>query len=94
MAITTEYQAYLKSPKWKSKRLKVLTRAKFRCERCKKKQATQIHHKTYERIFKEELGDLQAVCAQCHMEIHGIENRPKRLHFFGSLGRVLAKVIK
>jgi hypothetical protein len=94
MAITTEYQAYLKSPKWKSKRLKVLTRAKFRCEKCKKRQATQIHHKSYERIFNEPLSDLLAVCAPCHRKIHNIKEKPKKQRLFGGLGQVLAKVIR
>jgi len=93
MAITPEYQAYLNSPKWQSKRRQVLQRAKHLCERCKKAQAIQVHHKTYERIFCERLSDLQAVCGRCHMEIHGIEDKPKKLRMFGGLKRVLARVI-
>ncbi len=102
MTITPEYQAYLYSDEWRiNKRLKVLNRAKFRCERCKKQQATQVHHLTYERIFKEKLSDLQAVCADCHMEIHGIKKpktvriysirTPKRVSVFG---KVLARMIR
>jgi hypothetical protein len=70
-----------------------LKRAGHRCERCRKAQATQIHHKTYERIFEESLKDLQAVCGRCHMEIHGIEDGPKKVRLFGGLKRVWARVI-
>lgn len=94
MAITQEYQTYLNSPKWKAKRLLVLRRAKHKCERCKKRQATQIHHKTYKRIFNEPLSDLLAVCERCHKEIHGIVDKPKKQHFLYGLGQVLARVIR
>ncbi len=39
------------------------------CERCNTAQATQIHHKTYDRIYNEHLSDLEAVCGPCNMEI-------------------------
>lgn len=90
MTITPEYQAYLYSDKWKMKRRKVLNRAKFRCERCKERQASQVHHLTYERIFEERLSDLQAVCVSCHMRIHSIRT-PKRVSIFG---KVLARMIR
>jgi 5-methylcytosine-specific restriction endonuclease McrA len=96
VAITQQYQDYLNSNTWKQKRLKVLNRAKFTCERCKKKQATQIHHLTYDRIFNEKLSDLQAVCGKCHMAIHGIkEGKKKRvsLRFFKRVKKVYQRVI-
>lgn len=93
MAITSEYKAYLKSHKWKTKRLKVLNRAKFRCERCKKRQAREIHHLTYENIFNEPLEDLQALCTRCHRQAHGLSVKSVRRPFFKGLKQVLAKVI-
>jgi 5-methylcytosine-specific restriction endonuclease McrA len=93
MAINAEYQAYLNSAKWQAKRRKVLRRARYRCERCKKAQATQVHHKTYERIFEESLKDLQAVCEPCHMEIHGIKDGVKKVKLFRGFKRVWARVI-
>jgi len=95
MAISQEYQTYLNSSAWKEKRLKVLTRAKFKCEKCKKRQAWQIHHLTYERIYDEELSDLQAVCGQCHMKIHGIkpEKKRRKTKLWKRFKRVYQKVI-
>jgi 5-methylcytosine-specific restriction endonuclease McrA len=92
--ITPQYQTYLNSIKWKSKRLKVLQRAKFRCEQCKSRQATQVHHKTYKRIFNEPLSDLLAVCAPCHRKIHGIKDRPRKRQKIWGLGKVLMRVIR
>lgn len=95
MAITQQYQDYLNSDIWKQKRLKVLNRAKFVCERCKKEQATQIHHKTYEHIFNEPLSDLLAVCADCHRTIHGIKSveEKRKIRLFGQLKRVYQRIV-
>lgn len=90
-----KYQAYLDSKKWKAKRRKVLQRAGYKCERCGKRQARQIHHLTYERIFHERTSDLLAVCGLCHMELHGIEpDKPKakKSRLFG-LKRIWARMI-
>lgn len=93
--MTAEYQDYLNSDKWKTKRRKVLKRANNKCERCGERVPWQIHHLTYDRIFEERLSDLQAVCGRCHMELHGIEaEKPKRKRprLYG-LKRVWARVI-
>ena len=74
---------YLKSDEWKRKRDAVMKRAMFKaafngisisgipiCENdgCTN-ESTQVHHITYERIGKEELDDLQALCGGCHVEV-------------------------
>lgn len=64
------YKEYLKSKEWKKLRRKVLARANRTCELCKMKKATQVHHKTYKRIFNERLTDLVAVCGICHLDKH------------------------
>ncbi len=92
MTITPRYQYYLNSPQWGAKRLKVLRRDKFVCQKCKTQRATQVHHKTYKRIFRERLTDLMSVCAECHRKIHGIKIKSKRKVF--GLKRVLARVIR
>lgn len=95
MAITPKYQNYLdNSPKWKAKRFRVFVRAKFVCEKCRRRKATQVHHKTYKRIFNEPLSDLLAVCAPCHRKIHGIKSKPRKQRYFKGLDKVWAKVIK
>ena len=66
------YAEYLKTDRWKQKRLKVLKRAKYKCEICKINQAWQVHHKNYKRIFKEKLTDLIAVCETCHKGEHNL----------------------
>ena len=33
--------------------------------------STHVHHKTYKRLFRERLEDLDALCARCHLYLHG-----------------------
>lgn len=67
-----EYKAYRLTQAWKEKRDAVLRRAGGMCEGCGKKRATEVHHLTYEHIFKEFLWELQAVCRECHERWHEI----------------------
>jgi 5-methylcytosine-specific restriction endonuclease McrA len=60
------YINYIRSAEWKAKRLQVLTRDKYLCQVCKKKLATQVHHKTYARFGHELLEDLLSACRSCH----------------------------
>jgi 5-methylcytosine-specific restriction endonuclease McrA len=65
-----KYDEYLRSPRWRSLRAKVLRRAGGVCESCLERRATQVHHKTYERVFTEAAFDLVAICDACHARLH------------------------
>ena len=65
-----EYDIYLKSPEWKKKRKKVLSRAGGVCEGCGENPATIVHHLTYEHAFNELLFELVALCESCHERCH------------------------
>lgn len=69
-----EYLDYIRSAAWMAKRVWWAreTRAD-RCEGCEAPWSVQgghLHHRTYKRLGHEELGDLAAVCADCHDRIH------------------------
>jgi len=66
----TTYNSYLKTTAWRLKRQAVLTRANNWCEGCAARQATQVHHLTYEHVGDELLFELVAVCETCHRRIH------------------------
>jgi len=66
-----KYAAYLCSRKWSEKRELVLLHSNGMCERCRIHQADAVHHLTYARKYKEDLGDLQAICKHCHEFTHG-----------------------
>jgi len=64
------YQEYLQSDGWDRVRGKVLDRAKYICEGCGERRATQVHHLTYEDPRGEEmLFNLVALCRDCHEKI-------------------------
>ena len=66
----TAYEWYLGSEFWAAKRRVVLERARYICEVCHIRPATEVHHLTYERVFGELATDLQAICSICHRNIH------------------------
>lgn len=81
-AILTEnrngnYQMYLSSKAWAETRAKFFEQVGQQCI-CGS-TATQVHHKTYDNIGKEELlTDLVGLCKECHGNIHesGNSNSP------------------
>lgn len=60
------YHAYLLSPRWRGKRREVWARCGGLCERCHRRRMAEVHHKTYERLFHEDLRDLLGLCRPCH----------------------------
>lgn len=69
-----EYSKYLKTAEWANRRAKVLKRAGGICEGCLERDATQVHHKTYEHVFEEFMFELIAVCDECHKRLHPEKN--------------------
>lgn len=65
-----EYDAYINSPDWHEKREKVLRRDRYLCQGCLERQAINVHHLTYARLFNELLCDLVSLCIPCHQLCH------------------------
>lgn len=76
------YEQYIASVSWQAKRMKVMARENAICERCGE-PATQVHHKSYKRLFDEPLGDLEALCGKCHILHHGIVPKRKKKPPYG-----------
>lgn len=70
------YNAYLNSPAWAEKRLKVFKRANWICEGCGDNRATEVHHLTYDHVEHEFLFELVALCHDCHDRITQNAQRP------------------
>jgi len=68
------YHAYINSPAWALKRKQKLRQTRSMCERCPasghRRRATHVHHLTYERLGHELLTDLEALCNDCHADLH------------------------
>lgn len=66
-----DYQTYLASREWSLLREHVRERSRNRCEHCLNAPQQAVHHLTYERIGRERLDDLLAVCNPCHEFLSG-----------------------
>jgi len=68
-----EYKEYLKTDHWVnfSKSVKKST---VLCEKCKHELCTEVHHLTYERLWKELRSDVVALCRHCHRDYHGLND--------------------
>lgn len=64
------YGPYLASAAWRSKRAKVMERARGACEGCAEGPPTQVHHLSYAHVGNEFLFELAALCDACHGRIH------------------------
>jgi 5-methylcytosine-specific restriction endonuclease McrA len=60
------------SSEWAALRLKVLLRARSRCEACGEARAVHVHHLTYKYGRLPPIWCLKAVCSTCHARLHGV----------------------
>lgn len=65
-----QYEAYLKSVRWRALRDKVLKRDSWKCTECRSKYNLHAHHLTYDRVGEEQLEDLKTLCRKCHSARH------------------------
>lgn len=75
-----EYVQYLRSDKWRMKRLALAYQRGFTCERCGCvcKDKFEVHHKTYKHAFREPLVDLMLLCPECHRMIEAQKRRDRK----------------
>jgi 5-methylcytosine-specific restriction endonuclease McrA len=68
------YKSYISSTNWSANpaRLAELKAAGFRCRTCndgRDQAQLEVHHRTYERLGHEHVGDLTTLCSECHRDI-------------------------
>jgi hypothetical protein len=65
-----EYDAFLKTSRWREKRIAVIARDGNVCQACLRRPIQAVHHKTYEHGVDAPLFDLVGVCHVCHQALH------------------------
>lgn len=65
-----QYNTYLKSDIWLSKRDLVLKRDNYICQGCLSAKSIHVHHTTYDNVFDELLFQLISLCLDCHSKLH------------------------
>ena len=74
-----KYYAYLQSPEWAAKRKQKLEEVGYRCEICGAGIDTHqlvVHHKSYYRVFREKMKDLEVLCEDGHDYRHSRRVEP------------------
>ena len=62
---------YLQSEEWKYKRNLIMEYYNYKCQKCNA-DAIDLHHLTYDNVFKEKFQDLLPLCRGCHKKEHEI----------------------
>lgn len=73
-----EYKHYLKSKHWKSFRNKTITSC---CWCCGFRGKLNLHHTSYENLYRETFMDIVTLCERCHKKVHELINRRDALLF-------------
>ncbi len=88
-----DYKGQYKHPKWQRRRLEILHRDKFACQKCGDEETTlHIHHIKYYRnrkVWDYKDFDLDTLCEHCHLEIEKIKPLKaeyKKIKIFKSIG--------
>lgn len=75
-----------KSPEWQKKRLEVLQKAEFHCQRCFDAESQlHVHHKRYvkgRKVWDYTDDELEVLCDSCHSIVH--EEKQRLQDFFVS----------
>jgi phage terminase large subunit GpA-like protein len=61
-----KYEAHIRSARWRNMKLDMIRLRGDRCEHCGRQTTLHLHHKTYERLGRELIADLELLCARCH----------------------------
>lgn len=91
------YKEYLQSEGWQHKKSLFYQEYPEGCWVCGSTKNLKLHHKTYERVFKERLTDLVCLCDDCHAELHKMirrrkkKNRPNRKRLLKAHEKLKAK---
>lgn len=84
------YAQKLKDPRWQKRRLQILDKRGWRCERCfNDKQTLHVHHKRYRgEPWEVSDSDLEVLCEPCHNGEHGKPSGLKRFSVYcaGKIG--------
>jgi hypothetical protein len=68
------YHEYLRSPRWRELRQRMLLRAGGKCQRCERRWQDygflDVHHRHYRRFGAEREADLIVLCRECHIAEH------------------------
>lgn len=66
------YRVYLRSSKWRARKLDYYSRHEKKCAACSSTTDIHLHHLHYNTLGRELDCDLEPLCVVCHDSYHGI----------------------
>lgn len=79
---TAEYENYIHSNAWRSRRKQALRIGHNRCDICGSTTSLQVHHLTYKHLGHELDNELVVLCALCHRKVHNQQARKKYKSYY------------
>jgi hypothetical protein len=68
------FAEYRVQPEWQQRRVQALTRARYKCQACSRRDTPlDVHHNNYHNYGNERPADLVVLCRSCHQKVHGVE---------------------
>lgn len=75
----SSYDEYIHSEEWRKRRLLILKRDNYQCQRCGSAKQLRVHHIHYPENYGEEPDeDLITLCDTCHSLVHKIDIQVKQ----------------
>lgn len=69
------YKTYINSEEWKKKASKAREMARYSCEECEKRHPhLEVHHLSYQNLYRERWNDIGVLCPTCHEEADRIRD--------------------
>jgi hypothetical protein len=59
-------EEYYRSDEWRNLRRIKMDQSGNQCEQCHSMVRLEVHHVSYERLYREQLDDLKVLCIACH----------------------------
>ena len=79
MRIFNSYDEYIHSEEWQKRRLQILKRDNYQCQRCGSAKQLRVHHIHYPEVYGEEPDeDLITLCDSCHTFVHKSDIQEKQ----------------
>ena len=70
LELPPDYDRYMRSTAWKTKRAEALDHYGHTCTLCGQTEKLHVHHLHYQSVGQEKMEDLTVCCQGCHYKLH------------------------
>jgi hypothetical protein len=71
-----DYHKYINSPEWIFRKSEYYKTHRKECRTCgSDNRQIHLHHRTYDRVYREDDADLMPLCSECHSSLHYLQGK-------------------